>query len=354
MSTDAKAVSRPASDAAVEERLEALLQHRDAIAESIRETAKHAAAKQRRSQCALATWIQRRATPENALDNPRSAAIFAPLAAEAEYGSLPRWRIDDAVGHQSLLFRTAPLETQLNAALILYPLSLAIGLGFSLLLFSWFIIPPFERMFEDFGLRLPVFSRVVIDISRAAREQAVYLGTAMVIGLLFGMLILWSIRRDQGGYPRVGFGWRWLQSRRQTWAYWTWHVRSLLDCGIPVDKAVRKAGNTAGYGWLQRISEHWSEQLRREGKPTPKGSVLGQQSRHFLANALIGDPSQRSELLSLSAKIDWSRDRNLYRWWLTWCTTLGFYVVLMTFALTVAAVALALFLPLTNLIGGLS
>ena len=137
--------------------------------------------------------------------------------------------------------------------LLAYPLFLflfAIGIcGFILL---W-IIPDFEKIFNDFGTELPGLTQALIQLSRTARQIGGTPAVALIPLLICGLLLVLA-------FSQTRLSRRWLSSipllgsvfRLASLSEFCQVLALLMESRLPFSKALRYAANSCDDEWLSR------------------------------------------------------------------------------------------------------
>ena len=219
---------------------------------------------------------------------------------------------------------------RLKPALV-YPL-LVLGIcSLVLAAFSVLIAPTFERMFDEFGLTLPVPTEFAFVIARNLPFAFCILAALLLVFIL--AWVIDGIRRRRlpsatGLIPWVN------SSRRSAWAQCAWHLSMLLETGLAKHEAVHYAGQSNTTGWLRSgLIAH----------------ALSSDENASIANPPL-DRSQQAAYLREVAAIFWERERSEVDSWLAWLTPMSVCLV----GLIVGFFVVALFMPLVSLISGLS
>ncbi len=207
-----------------------------------------------------------------------------------------------------------PRAAEVRWLLVAYPLALAIlALGL-LTILSALVLPPFETIFRDFGMELPLVTRLALAVRPF-------------------MTSIWEPVLLAGGLLIVA---RWLMTRwsagsAATSTAFTRTLARLVAGGIPADEAIAVAGRVVD--------------ARNLALATPRRPLS------YAAAAAL-DFAPRTAAILLDAVADCQEDRSrgllgLGQWFV------GPAMIVML-GLFVGFVALALFWPLVNLVGVLS
>jgi len=230
---------------------------------------------------------------------------------------------------------------------IAYPVLLLIGAGLMFLLILLFLVPQFEVIFDDFGMTLPWMTEILISMSHFARSFWWPLLALLVFaGVL--LLIYWLVMRGRrvtlSSLPVLDLG-----VRAQDWGRFCGLLSLLIESRQPLPQALRLAAAAAttlrvrgaGLAVAEDIEAGltpWEAALPRT-IPGPIKHVFrwGNRSDVF-AEALAG----LAEIYSRRSRVS--------------AVLIGIVLepfVLIFTAGTVGAAAVALFLPLFNLLNNL-
>lgn len=294
--------------------------------------------------------LQKQVGSQKWVSDPKLAQ-FLPIVLRAatcqdDLTSLEPWYrliLKRSVGFLDILRRYYyPLLIAASALLVFYYISLT-------------IIPAFQSMFDDFQLRLPAPTKLVLAISNFVINHTllallqIFLGVAFLVGLfkLIGYLM------DQfEGWKIVGFWRRGTKKSLGSMARWSGTLSELLAIGMPADAAVATAGLASQKPWIKESSN----QLATASKLNPQKTWSEQQAAsRFSASSIAalelhcqGAPgaSVLREIAN-SYAVRWSsREDFSYSW-------LGPLILLLV-AKMVFLLVLSLFLPLITLISSLS
>jgi len=129
----------------------------------------------------------------------------------------------------------------------------------------YFVIPQFEEIFKDFGVKLPKITVLLLDISRFIANEY---GWAYILLSPFAILLLWKlIRISKGGryitdiikmkIPVVG-----QIIKKGTIARFTRTLGTLISAGVPILDAINITKETAGNEVYSRALEKVHDAIR--------------------------------------------------------------------------------------------
>ncbi len=158
------------------------------------------------------------------------------------------------------------LQKRIRGAMV-YP---GICLGISLLILTViliFVIPVFDKMFQDFGSALPVPTQIVVNMSRSFKSYILY-----IIPLLF--LFVWIFKRyysTEKGRLQVDNMILWSPVvgplvRKVAVSKFTRTLSTMLQSGVPILDALGVVARTAGNKVIERAVIRVSASIA-EGRP---------------------------------------------------------------------------------------
>ncbi len=354
-----------AAEALPPQAIDRLVQQRDVIATALLQASEQSVGQVRRQLASLGRWFQQPITRGQILETaPALMLCLAYWRGEdwrdgethdaADLGNaepIDRYRLDDAIRIVADSIASRPTNRNL-LAILAYPALLLFCCVVVSAFIATEIVPMFESMFDEFGLELPMLTRLLLAVSALIRSS--------LLPLLVVVLLLAAIRWIGGPLYRR---WRWQSGRwtlplvtplrtRQRWADWAEHVSLLLRVGLSPSEACALADRSAAAKKLPNIAIPVAANgvLEPTAAWTLRPGVLwpGYQQ---LASA-IAMPAGTAQVAKLQAIAEEYRDRqrgtttNLAVWitplftiWIA--TVIGFVVT-------------SLFMPLVDLITGLT
>ncbi|HUP82420.1 MAG TPA: type II secretion system F family protein [Pirellula sp.] len=235
-----------------------------------------------------------------------------------------------------------------------YPL---VVFGIAILVFvliSVMVLPTFQNMFREFGLRLPLATRSLLEISNQINERPV----VFCLSLLGVMLAAWGLRR---------FVLLCMRYTDTTWLFgsltagntesvkamgrFTSTLAELLNVGAPLNEAILIAGRASQNLRFRNASEILSRDIGSSEKFSYE-STVAHNFPALVAHALEAGPNGGPSiaLLRQVSAIYIDRVRHRFSW------SAGFLAPLsiVGIGLCVGFVVIAIFLPLVSLITSLS
>jgi type IV pilus assembly protein PilC len=140
------------------------------------------------------------------------------------------------------------LRRMIRSAMV-YPLLIA---AFALLVLTamiLFIIPVFSKMYADLGSKLPLLTRIMVDISNVIRSIWGVFIIAAIIGGVYGLIRLKRTPQGTAAWDRaklhvpMGIG---EIVRKVIMARFSRTLSTLVSSGVPILQAIEITGETAG------------------------------------------------------------------------------------------------------------
>ena len=248
---------------------------------------------------------------------------------------------------------------------IAYPLVLLVVATVMMLLTCVLLVPPFDVMYQEFGLRLPIQTAALIDLSRFVTGHpiiVVILVATCLIGLV-GLLWIWI---GDGVMKRKLLGSSTSQSFfRQSIAKVSMQVAELCDEGFPLDHALRIAAESNPNATLRSIIGDLAVQATDDPKKLQKTRAAMFLPPNFLfalnpagAGSLVwnraGDaaPSEVPNTTMLRELAASYRDLSIRR--KDWTSFILGQITVIGVGLLIAFMVIALFAPMVSLVTNLS
>jgi type II secretory pathway component PulF len=210
--------------------------------------------------------------------------------------------------------READLVGKVKAAMI-YPIALACVASCVLIFLLTFFIPKFGSIFDQFGSKLPVLTRVVVAISGWLLSYGPFLAVAAVVGVF--MLRRW-MQTDVGRrrFERVVLGTPALGTvvARFALVRFSRMLGTLVGSGVPLVISLRTAKEAIGN---QTLSDAVGTAIEEVQRGTPLSRALAPNKVLFPASVIemisIAEETGRldKELLRMSVSYETDLDRNL-------------------------------------------
>ena len=278
-------------------------------------------------------------------DHPRTfdRLYVSTVHAAEESGTLPK-----VLEYLSeLLERDAETRQQLKSALM-YPVIVLVVLGLAVTFLVGFIVPKFAKMFEDRGVELPIYTRIVMGAGQSVQEYW-YVYLAAIIAATFGLRAAWtrpSLRvKLDGLFHRVPYLKKLLIAVAVS--RFTRVMGLCLNSRLSLIDSFEHAGKACGRPMLDLDAQSMGEQVRR-------GSTMSQVvgSSVYLppmARRMLLSGAETGELVKMCQVVakQYERDAMVLT---KNVTTVIEPVLIVLIAGVVLTVALAIFMPMWELI----
>lgn len=331
-------------DDITQQRLLVVAKHREQIATVLKQSAAGQTRARRKRTLALARCFAQPIKAEELLNRPDALAVSLPLLAHASKGTLQPWQIENGVhaGVDQMDRHTPTAHLQRISGKLAYPAVVLLICAMLLVAMAIFLVPEFERMFDEFGLRLPPTTAFVLLMSGLIGRW--WFALLVFFALAAGAIWL-TLRRERSWLTAL------LTSARSAWAQWAWHLAMLIEAGVSTGEAIAIAGGASHKTWLQHHSAVWADQIAGGHPPLDGATHVGGQSCQLLGYAIrLPVAADQAALLYEIATIYRNRDRGKTAWKLELLTPIAVCVV----GSAVGMVVVALFMPLVDLIRGLT
>lgn len=211
------------------------------------------------------------------------------------------------------------------------------------------VVPSFQDIYEDFGLALPALTELVLKMSRAIRFHPILVCCTLVglMGLAYGgLLLVRYLQSSSWEFSALSNG----NSRQvTTMAEFVRRLVEGLKTNLPLSTSLRMAGQSCDTTWLRRETEALALSLEQTGKlAAPRNSGFPPTVVYALSAGHDGGPSIR--LLEELVENYTERVDTRFNWASGFLPIMGILVV----GMAVALVVLALYVPLIQLINGLT
>jgi len=212
--------------------------------------------------------------------------------------------------------------------LFVYPGLLLVGVIGVMLLFSQMVLPNFRAVLIEFGIELPLATKIMFSIGD-------FLQTAWPLALFVAFLatlpMIVEFCRTMGWATSVV---QWvedkLSSKRSAMASWARHTALLLESGVQQDAAITTS-MSAAKRWVRSGAWPWK---------------FGLVERALQLN----DNSAKIALLNHAADYYHARHRSLVQWWASFLPT----IIVCLLGALIIFVMLSILMPLISIISGLS
>ena len=184
----------------------------------------------------------------------RHPKVFSPLYVAMVESGETGGRLDEAlIRVADQLEKDDALRRQVKSAMI-YPTVIFSFAFIVLIAMVAFLVPVFQKTFQEFGSSLPTITRITVGMSNVVTGQW-YLLIAGVVGVVFAFR---QWKRSSWGRPqwdtiRLRFPFRiGPVVQRVALARWSRTLSSLIASGVPILQAIEITGKTAGNAVVEK------------------------------------------------------------------------------------------------------
>jgi type IV pilus assembly protein PilC len=299
---------------------------------------------------AMADDIEKGRSLPEALD--RHASQMPPFYSRVVRAGVQSGQLPATLLNLSNHLRLVAETRRLLAEALTYPaivLILAFGLFSGVIMF---VVPQFAETFDDFGVRLPMLTTMMIALSQAL-PKILLVGLILLLALWLGLAGL--------GHSAAGLLWRerlvlriplvGMLIRNSLQARFLRSMAFAVDAAVPLPEAIRLSGESTGSPALMRDAERAAAQLEK-GVPVEQSC---QQARILPAMfgyfaSLKGDAaSLRDGLIQLAGACETraAHSQSMLRGWTAPLAVIGV-------GIAIGLLIVALFMPLVQLVQSVS
>jgi hypothetical protein len=293
-------------------------------------------------------WLRRGADLESTLQRRHDLGICLPLMKLSRDEAMTDAALAEAARIGACVIgRDSTTRPQFIRKLA-YPLGMLFGVSLLAMLFSFFVSPMFEEMFDEFGIELPAMTNLVLASAQVVRR----LWWIVAIVIVVAAIANWGWKLTSNGSRSSATNWvdYRMISNRDSLASWAWHVSLLLQLGVSQCEAVKNAGLDASKNWLRRSSLelHRCCQKRPDAELPP---LLPGSRYRMLGKAMqVPDSDGKIGMLQEVADYYWDRNRSVGDWWISSLSVCLLCVVGVCLFLAI----ISLFMPLIAIVSGLT
>lgn len=239
---------------------------------------------------------------------------------------------------------------------IAYPLTLMLVAITILLLACVLLVPPFDEMFQEFQLRLPVMTELVIGVSRfviAAPVQTALIVTTMLVGVA---ALLWFWIGDGALKCRLLGRSRFGHVTRKPLARMCFQLAELCDEGIELPQGLQIVGDCDHTGILGPALKHLAIEADEAGYSLTRSRTISVVPPNVLfaldcgGRSVAANSGTNTTLMrQLSANY---RDVSIHR--KEWASFFIGQIAVVSVGVVIGFIVLALFAPLVSLVTSLS
>jgi len=160
------------------------------------------------------------------------------------------------------------LKRMVRSAMV-YPLLIAVFALLVLTAMMMFIIPIFSKMYADLGSKLPLLTRIMVNISDTMRSVWGIFIFAAIFGVIYGIVRLKRTPRGTAVWDRaklhipMGIG---DIIRKLAMARFSRTLSTLVSSGVPILQAIEITGDTAGNTVISEVMANVKREVK-EGHP---------------------------------------------------------------------------------------
>ncbi|MEM9589043.1 MAG: hypothetical protein AAGA03_17310 [Planctomycetota bacterium] len=339
-------------------RLDDVLERSRSIGDAILQQIPLLARSRRTEARSLAMKFRRGVRTNDALRNRDLLAICIPLVENSNASMtgreasriIPETELAEQVGRGLQIWGTRTIERDERLRRVVvaftYPvLMLTIAMGI-LAAFAFLLVPPFEQMFDEFGLVLPVPTMALIGISQAIRQSALSVlaavgGIVVLVFVVEGVVIAIDRQSAMARFIRTRF-----RTRRSAIAEGMHLTADMLSVGLDANDSLKLAARASDEPQLLFAV---ATANRSEAEPPGRGLPLVNQAMVASSNGVL-DRDQLATCFHDIADVYRCRDGAGQSLWAEWFSALATLMI----GLMIFFVILALFMPLVSLITGLT
>ena len=160
------------------------------------------------------------------------------------------------------------LKRMVRSAMV-YPLLIAVFALLVLTAMMMFIIPIFSKMYADLGSKLPLLTRIMVNISDTMRSVWGIFIFAAIFGVIYGIVRLKRTPQGTAVWDRaklhipMGIG---DIIRKLAMARFSRTLSTLVSSGVPILQAIEITGDTAGNTVISEVMANVKREVK-EGHP---------------------------------------------------------------------------------------
>jgi type IV pilus assembly protein PilC len=167
------------------------------------------------------------------------------------------------------------LVAQLRSSLM-YPVAVLLVAATVVVVILIWVVPTFESVYGSLGANLPALTQGLLDLSRGLIAQAPFIGTT---ALLLGGTVarLWPTPRARAVVDSLTLRWPVIGRLRRLAASvrWSQTLSTLLDAGIPLNKALVSAAGASGHHVFEQTSLSMAQSVQQGRALTPAMQAAG-------------------------------------------------------------------------------
>jgi type II secretory pathway component PulF len=275
-----------------------------------------------------------------------TAVRWLPLLAAGFSSDATSQRLSDLIRYAT---RDLQIRTE-RVRLLTYPILVTLISLIVLALLSLLIVPTFETMFADFGIRLPAPTLLVIEATRQLRFHAIrtlllIVGTGVLFYVAARLWTRFSLTTRLFGSAVAGNS-----SAVTAMSSLTGRLAELLQLGVPLADAIWIAGQGCDHYHFRKASEQLATDAHSHVAPLTHSSAAA----CFPANVIHAlEPGPEGPRIGLLRELSSMYAGRVHRR-VDWVTGAIAQLSIVVLGVLIAFVVVALLMPLLSLITSLS
>ncbi|TWT76677.1 type IV pilin biogenesis protein [Planctomycetes bacterium CA13] len=331
----------------IENQVARLIVHRETLVPALSALAAEMPPSKSRSELSqLTKHIASGVSTRELLIDPKTVVWLAPIATAIGCGEEPM-QLSDAIRH---IAEETQLRNERRRAWS-YPIFVILVAFLIFMALSVLVVPNFQQMFEEFDLMLPFPTQVLFELSSSITHRPIATGLGIIIAatVAYGTVRLWThlaISSRMFGSLAVGNS-----ASLRAMAIMTAQLADLLELGTNTDEAFWFAGDQCNHRHYRNIAHKIAGHLQNCPTPISESPWARQLPGNLIYAVTAGDDGKPNVplLRALSAMY---RERLTHR--SGWLGGAASYIATFVIAILVFFVVIALYMPLIDLITGLS
>ena len=280
------------------------------------------------------------------LRRSETAVRWLPLLAAGFSSDATSQRLSDLIRYAT---RDLQIRTE-RVRLLTYPILVTLISLIVLALLSLLIVPTFEEMFADFGIRLPAPTLLVIEVTRQLRFHAirtllVIVGIALLLYVTTRLWTRFSLTTRLFGSAVAGNS-----ASVTAMSSLTGRLAELLQLGVPLPDAIWIAGQGCDHYHFRKASEQLAADAFSHAAPLAQSSAAA----CFPANVIHAlEHGPEGQKIGLLRELSSMYARRVHRR-VDWSTGAIAQISIVVLGVAIAFVVIAMLMPLLSLITGLT
>lgn len=167
------------------------------------------------------------------------------------------------------------LAAQLRSSLM-YPVAVLLVAATVVMVILIWVVPTFESVYGGFGASLPALTQGLLELSRGLVANAPFIGVSMLL-LMWVVARLWQTPGARAAVDSLTLRWPVIGRLRRLAASvrWSQTLSTLLDAGIPLNKALVSAAGASGHHVFEKTSLSMAQSVQQGRALTPAMQTAG-------------------------------------------------------------------------------